>query len=650
MSSRSSYNRSSMYVSGGSSLGGNNRRTTMSRGAAPMATSRGGTGGTGLTGYMRDNRNLPDKNVQREYTEIISQRLSTLGYEPKSKRAFSGPIFNPSQAEFYSIVEYIFAKTWSPEFRLDNFSDKAEGVLCIAKLLRYPYALNKSIVSSLTPHNMPTIIGFVGWLADLGEEDKRIYGDSKECRVHPQADYDSGQAEINDMWQDYLTESFRSERDSEKIDDLDRRFEGKLLEIVERTEMEADKLENESSNMRREIEGTLNDLGDRETEIKECDQAIVRVNNEMDSCVSEIDELQTNISTFEAKFAEKSFEAEKWASTLSAAERKRDALLATIEDRQVAENDRRRLILERNQAMEEWKSAVKISEQRETEALGMKNEIQQLSKQVSQQVHEYRLSRAASLSTTVKSTSSSSSSGSEVDVSDKILSMFGKMREDVFLSQLNEAVFPSASRELNFLIEKNRRLADTISEGEEQLKGLEVLMASKRAAFDKLKRELDDYETTIAKEVGNVEKEDMRSDDRIRRLREELNEVKENVAANFRNENELNIRAVERERRERERIERERAEITDTITKAANALLDHRESIIRALGILESDSKQVVENCKLIEQQQQQQLQRRRSLQPSPAKRQQKGSLQPTPAKKQRLSLQPSPAKKQKIF
>lgn len=609
------YGRNSMHLTGGATLGGTSRRTTMVRGASTMGASRGGTGGNALIGYIKDDRRLSDKSVQREYTERIRKRLIDLNFNVvKLKRSFSEAIFNPSQAEFFSIVEYIFATSWSPGFRLDKFSDKTEGVLCIARLLKYPFMLNKSFISSLTPHNMPSIIGFVGWLAGLSELDEVSGVGPDTSALHSQTGDES--SELNDIWQNYLTGSFRYERDPAKTAEIVRGFEDKLQQIVGSTEAEAARLEGLSERSKMEVNEMLKKIDDTNAEREGFVDKTNGIKAKADELVSSIDELKAHVHSLEEAAGQKALEHEQRASALKVVSDRKAFLSTSAEERHITESDRKNLILERQQATEQWNEANVALEARVREAGEKCSAVDRLTAGVGQKVHIYRLRRAASFPT------AAAAAASEEDVEDKVLSSFESARKEQFSQDLSKIVRKGAKREHASLERKSAELAEAIAAGEEQLKSLSGAVAAGRETLAKLKSELDACEAEISVLQSKAQKEAQKDASVVNGIRTALNERKERAAVEFEAANNLMIEAAERERREMEAMNNERRKITNAIFSATKALLDHKESILKALEVLEDDSRQALENCKRLElqQQQQQQQQRRRSLPPSAKK------------------------------
>lgn len=141
-----------------------------------------------------------------------------------------------TQAEFYKIVEFLFRSIWSESFRLSNFSDSAEGVLCIARLLKYPFSLPKSVLTSLAPHHLPTIIGFLGWLAELVEIDLNNGIGPTTAR---KAD---DEMPVDELWLQYLTSSFRERRDPAVVAEIDAEFVDQLQQRISTAQAAVDEL------------------------------------------------------------------------------------------------------------------------------------------------------------------------------------------------------------------------------------------------------------------------------------------------------------------------------------------------------------------------------------------------------------------------
>ena len=575
---------------------GTTRRATMGRGAASTLGASRGTGGNGFTGYMKDDRNLSSKAVQRDYTALIRKRLIELNFEVfKLKKAFSGPIFDPSQAEFYVIVEYLFSTSWSPDFRLDKFADKTEGIMCIARLLKYPFMLNKSSISSLTPHNMPTIIGFVGWLAELSAFDAVIGSGPDTSVFHTQrgisgANGDGDSTEINDLWQDYLTGSFRYERDPVKTAEIVRGFEDKLQQIVDSAEAEAAVLAEKSAAGKEEMQ-----------QMQQKNAELVKGREELEAMIRELDakkdeytkmnyDLKVLIESREAEVSQKTQEFEQKNADLSRVAARHEFLAAAVAERHITADDRRNIMLERTQATEQRAGVASALNARASKASAVSGEVRRLAESVGEKVHIYRLRRA----------SVAAEPGKE-SPEDGILAGFPNTPPDVFLKNFRETVARGAEREKAALEGKNAELERAAAAGRKELAELAAEVEEERNELENLKMELAGIEERVEKEGRAMREEAQAGKDRVERLREEVNGLKEAAAKEYRDVNEDNVRAGERERGEIARIERERRELLDEVFELSKALLDHKESIIKALGVLKEDSEQLAKRFRELE-------------------------------------------------
>lgn len=626
--------------SSSSAVGGTSRRATMGRRTSTLGSSHGGTGGTGFNS-VKDDRNLSDKGVQQHYTSLIKQCLVNLNFNFNNlKKAFTGSVFNPTQAEFFYIVEYIFAESWSRDFRLDRFPDKAEGVLCIAKLLKYPFTPRKSTISTLTPHNMPAIIGFVGWLAELSRIDKTSGIGPGTSTRRLLAD-DSEMSEINEVWQDYLTGSFKNEGNHAKTAEIATKFENKLYQIVDDAVKEAEEVEDKYNRTKSELDRMNSDIEMKEAEKNKIETSIRELEIKASDLTKKINELRVKAQNLSENLSKKTLEYERCSLNLKVASDKKDSLVAVATKNHITESDRNTLIFQRQQAKTQLSETTAILEQRAREASERNIEVERLTAGVGQKIHLYRMRRAGAFPGAAAA-AVGRKSASEIDNDDRILSAFDYAQNDVFFQELNQVVSRGFEQEHSSFTAKNEELNNAIASGTEQIGSLTDSINAGKAALSKLGAQLNEYNERVLKEQEKADREIQSNADEVRRLCDDISNIKENSADDLRNEMDRNAQAAEKERREKERMEEERREFTRLIFDANKALLDHKESIMKGLEILKNDSKQTLENCKAIEyqqyqyqaQQQQQQQQRKRSLPPS--------------AKKQKISSSPS-TKKQRV-
>lgn len=255
-----------------------------------------------------------------------------------------------TQAEFYKVVEFLFRSIWSETFRLSSFSDNAEGVLCIARLLKYPFSLTKSVLTSLAPHHTPTLIGFLGWLAELVEIDL-VNGIGPTTTRKADAEMP-----VDELWLQYLTNSFRERRNPDLVEEIDAEFEARLQHHITTAQDTVAELEGRDLELKEQAAAAQRRLEHAAAEIKEVGRQAAEKLGDIPKLETLIQNLDDQRREQEARCGAKVDECAAALERARTAEARAQDLRERAAECGVSEGSHRRALAERDAAQKELDS------------------------------------------------------------------------------------------------------------------------------------------------------------------------------------------------------------------------------------------------------------------------------------------------------
>lgn len=486
-----------------------------------------------------------------------------------------------TQAEFYNIVEFLFSTIWSESFKLSSFSDNAEGVLCVARLLKYPFPLTKSVLTSLARHHTPTLIGFLGWLAELVEIDLANGIGPTTARKS------DDEMPVDQLWLRYLTNSFRERRSAEAVAAIDADFVAQLQRHIETAQAAADELEARAAEVRDSLAAERQKAEDAALE-----EADARHRAEVHR--TDIPKLQALIATLDTQRSEQEMACNSKVGACTAAIERCEALEKTLGElrnavsgRGISPQDHSRAVSERNAAQRELAAAADMLGVRAGSAEDARIVHMQAAADLNAKLLKLKslLALLGGKAPVVSVSTLEQDERTGVLSTDALLQAHASLKTVVKPAVKNRAASIAAKRTE---VERTRvRLEELAIRVEGELADARKALEAREAEWKRAERAVEAEASSLRAEVSEYEAE-------AQRARAESRGFADNAANALAEARRLHEDAIKSEGHRLDRRKQCKSDYVESLYYLCEALVEHKDSVEKALQYLKEQSEHLL--------------------------------------------------------
>lgn len=493
------------------------------------------------------------------------------------------------------MVEFIIRKLWSESFRLSSFSDNAEAVLCVSRLLRYPYPLPKSVLNSLAPHHIPVLIGFLGWLAELAFIDKEKGIGPATTKNDAGGDDDDDKIDVDRVWLKYLTDSFCERRNPEKLQAVDERFEEQLQLHVMNAETVANELSENHSELVQKIESLHQKTDENNIEAERTEQQAAEKNSDLPKLQELTEDLERQRDEYEILCEEKVDECTKVLMYVRNLEKNLKERESEVAQLGISESSRSSALSEKEKVLEELGTVQKVLDSRKNDVERAKYEFIHDAQQLNTKIVELRSNLMVQDSNSDGDACGKSANNGISNLSQDPETGLIDIEDLISMKKsLKEITKRELKQEIGELIRRNAEIEKGCARQEESVARLEAEVASMRKTLESRKEEMRALERNLEREASGLKADASEYEATTRRARAESREIVDNAIGALSDARKQHEDALKGEGHDVEAFKESIDEYIMGLYSLSEAMAEHKDSVEKALQYLKEQSENVL--------------------------------------------------------